>query len=702
MEREGVQSRDSEPIVGRPRLWQRLRFDTSKITSHHERLRIRVLGVSLSIGILGPILGETFQWIHQGHPATTLIPGMALCLTNLTIYFILKISRAFGPMILIQSILGTACIIGGMLATGGIESPIAIAMPMTIALNGLMLGCRGTMITGAVLVSIYASYIPQSLNPGLFLVILSLALTGVIWIYEQERLSFDQIRNDLFYIIDQSTDMIGIFRNGRITYMNRSFMETTGFNPQAQLVTREMLYSPQSREQLFSVAIPTAIESGSWSGEIALLNHDGQEIEVLQTVNVHHHSDSNVLYGSTVIKDISVFKAQERELESAKNAAETALAYKSQFLANMSHELRTPMNGVLGMAHLLRDEVKSPRAIQQLDALEASGRHLVTIVNDILDINKMESGQLRLDAFPFDPLAIVRESFLLFTQLAHDSDNEVELDVHGPTNLWINSDPARYRQVLHHLLSNALKFTSSGTVTVRVDFESIDTDVRLKTSVIDTGIGIPRDKVKTIFKPFEQVDSSDTRKYGGTGLGLTICNNVVQLLGGQLSVDSVVNEGSTFSFEFQCPSAPAPHQITDVTPLQTAAESPLPERVLVAEDNPVNQMVVGGMLKKLGIGVQFANNGLELLDLLKKDPHDVILMDCHMPEMDGFEATETIQSSYPPDVRPIIIALTASTMDEDRQRCFQCGMSDFLAKPVQITALKAALQRATSHQRFAA
>ncbi|MEL6185559.1 MAG: response regulator, partial [Myxococcota bacterium] len=251
----------------------------------------------------------------------------------------------------------------------------------------------------------------------------------------------------------------------------------------------------------------------------------------------------------------------------------------------------------------------------------------------------------------------------------------------------------RYRQVLFNLVGNGIKFTSQGEVRIRIRGERLDDEVRVHTSVVDTGLGIAPEKQKKIFLPFEQSDNSTSRRFGGTGLGLTISKGIVDLLGGQLEVESEIGRGSRFFFSIRGPVAP-----TNQSPIALPKTTDLPSSIIVAEDNPVNQKVIRGLMRSVKADVEFASNGRELLERLEERSFEVVLMDCHMPEMDGFEATAKIRQRFPGESRPQVIAVTASAMAEERDRCFEVGMDDFVAKPVSKAVLLEALGRARARR----
>lgn len=379
-----------------------------------------------------------------------------------------------------------------------------------------------------------------------------------------------------------------------------------------------------------------------------------------------------------------------RALTEAKQEAERLAQARSEFLANMSHEIRTPMNGVLGMLNLLRDTPLTDEQRDLLQTAETSAKHLLEILNDILNLAKIEAGQMKLERTPTDLKRLLRETCDIVRPQARLKGILLREELPDAAELYVLADPVRLRQILLNLLSNAIKFTEQGEVVARILCLASDAETRrLRFEVQDTGIGIPPEKQAQIFEPFRQADGSTTRKYGGTGLGLAIARKLVELMGGRMGVESEVGKGSRFWFELALPVSEPPAHVRleqEMHPHDPTVLTGL--RVLVAEDNYVNQKVIRRQLERWGVQVEIAENGNEVLEWLSRAPFDLVLMDCQMPEMDGYEATRRIRAYEAPRGLHIpIIALTANALEGDREKCLECGMDDYLSKPIDPTLL---------------
>ncbi len=381
-----------------------------------------------------------------------------------------------------------------------------------------------------------------------------------------------------------------------------------------------------------------------------------------------------------------------KDLLRAKESAEIAAKAKGSFLANMSHEIRTPMNGIIASAQLLTDTTLDGEQADLVGLINRSANTLLALINDILDLSKIEAGKLTLEKLPFELKQIIQDACDLNMHQAVDKGVAIDYTIEKGTPLFLEGDPVRIRQVVMNLVSNAVKFTPEGKVTVEVGYDKID-DVRYNiiVEINDTGIGIPKDRIDKIFDSYEQVDGTTSRHFGGTGLGLTICKNLVDMMDGFIEVESVPGKGA--SFIVTVPLTLAKEQRETPNQNLAAVSKRYNKRVLVAEDNVVNQRVAQKILSKIGIEADIVFDGEAAIEAANNRPYDLIMMDIEMPVVDGLDATRAILAGEGPNKKTPILALTASVMEDDRKRIFGAGMLGIVGKPIHLQALTNELDR---------
>lgn len=496
-------------------------------------------------------------------------------------------------------------------------------------------------------------------------------------------------------LIEASLDpLVTINVQGKITDVNQATECVTGISRDQLIGTdfsgyfTEPQNAQQGYQQVFSLGKVTDYP-------LTIRHSSGKQTEVLYNASVYYNDNGEVAGIFAAARDITKQKQAEAELIQAKVLAESANKLKSEFIANMSHEIRTPMNAIIGLSQLALNKALSADIRDYLEKINSSANGLLNILNDILDFSKLEVGRVNIEHSPFDLDELLRTLDDLLANSAAEKHLKFEVIADPNVPRQLIGDSFRLRQILINLLGNAIKFTEQGSVCLHVSaLHREPTQIRLLFKVTDTGIGISDPDRTKLFKPFSQVDSSITRRFGGTGLGLVISHNLLQLMDSQFLVDSIPGQGSCFSFELLLDiAASSIQEPPNAFPTINKASKPLANtRILIAEDNLINQQVVREFLLLSGSSVQVANNGSKVMAMLQQESFDAVLMDVHMPIMDGFEATRQIRRHNQFANLPVI-ALTAGVTQEEQDLCIQSGMNDFVAKPINPQQLISTLKR---------
>ena len=503
--------------------------------------------------------------------------------------------------------------------------------------------------------------------------------------------------------------MHSIDGEGRLLSVSDYWLASLGYEAHEVIGRKSAEFlSPESRRYAREIVLPKFYETGECTDvPYQFVKKDGELMDVLLSAISEREADGKLIRSLAVMIDITerkraeaALRATEIRLVHEKQRAEKASEAKSEFLAHMSHEIRTPMNGVIGLADLLLNSELSEEQRRYALLLKKSGKSLLAILNDILDLSKIETGKLELELAPTCLTDVVSSAIAMVRPQAAAKKLEMALDLADDLPAWIIGDEVRLCQILLNLLSNAVKFTDHGSVKLTIRRRRDGRSDHLTFAVTDTGIGISADRHHLLFRPFSQVDRSTHRRYGGSGLGLAISKRLVEAMSGEISVDSDTAKGSTFAFTLPMEEV--------IPPVATVArgkygKSAAPSLILVAEDIPLNQMIVEAILIGAGHEVVLVRNGLEALEAMKSRPFDMVLMDIEMPEMDGLAATRAIRASGSNYAPVPIIALTANAMDEQIQSCREAGMNDHVAKPIDQEQLLAAVARWAEHgSRYAA
>lgn len=573
------------------------------------------------------------------------------------------------------------------------DNPLVVGEPKIRFYAGAPLITKSGMALGTICV---IDIIPRKLTDSQVSALQSLAREVVTQfelkakIEKLERLNSELRSSEARYYALSEAIPLGIFRtdkNGNCSYVNEKYQKISGLSYENCLgLGWSNAIHPEDRNRVFAEWNRSVEEHREYESVHRFLRPDG-------SISWCKVRSAAIKEMGQIVGYVGSTEDFTEQLIQSEKALEATRA-KSNFLAKMSHEIRTPMNGIMGMTQLLLESELSADQRELLTDVDYSAKVLLEIINDILDLSKIEAGKLILNPVNFNLREFMEQSFIALNRRARQKQIAITYEIEDSIGNYFFGDEKHLRQILMNLIGNAIKFTSkNGSIKVGIELVSrADAETTLKFFVADNGIGIPSDKLQSIFEPFLQAEEGISRKFGGTGLGLSICRELVQLMGGELSVSSKHNYGSTFSFTIPISevsdlgsSSSARTHDSDQSIATSESPAAFNSKLLVVEDNPVNQKLIARVLEQMGCTVVVAENGQAGLDALRNDPagFSLVLMDCHMPVVNGFQATAQIRESERETGLHIpIIAMTANVMSGDREQCLDAGMDDYIPKPI--------------------
>jgi len=544
----------------------------------------------------------------------------------------------------------------------------------------------------------------ESLNNTLLILSISLGILAVIFLIltvllnkklKKSTIEVIDYKKRIKQIYDHSPDSIFMIdRDGKILSANLCMSRFVKVK-KADLVSQEKTiydFIPLAYKKEMANNVQLMLAGKIETCETSMISTDGAILPVEMIASRLRKNKQKVL--QIRARDITQRRKAEEKVDETKQLVKEAeaLALKStrakdDFFANMSHEIRTPLNGILGMTQLLSDTKLSEDQKECINTIMYSTNNLLKTINHVLEISKIESGQIKLEPAPLDLHRFSDKIFFKFQEEAEENGLEFNCSCKDDVPAFVKADVNYLEQVVTNLLANAFKFTKEGSVHFNIDCKKIQSSqAEIHFQIIDTGIGIEKAQQAKLFEKFAQADTSSTREYGGTGLGLSICKELTEIMGSEIKVISSPGQGSTFYFTLQLPLAEAPTK-SESTTLSATTIRP-DAKILLVEDNLVNQKVCVALLEKAGVNIDTAENGKVAIMMIRRNPdYDVILMDCQMPIMDGFETTAQLRSMRGGVAKTPIIALTAHALADDKQKCLDAGMDDYLSKPVNRKSL---------------